>query len=82
MTEPTDNNRNELRRRMDSRYDKLNTVNDFLAALFFLIGSIMFFYNSLQAAAAGLFTAGSVNFMFRPTIKLVRQYHLARIPRR
>ncbi|MAS09226.1 YrhK family protein [Endozoicomonas sp. G2_2] len=62
------------------RYEKLYTLNDFCAALLFLVGSIMFFYKSLEYPAVWCFTIGSVNFMLRPTIKLIREYHLANLP--
>lgn len=67
-------------REIYGRYEKLYTINDFVAALFFLVGSVMFFYSSLQEAATWCFTLGSINFMLRPTIKLVREYHLAALP--
>lgn len=66
--------------RIYGRYEKLYTINDFFAAIFFLAGSAMFFYKDLQIPATWFFTIGSICFMLRPTIKLMREYHLARIP--
>lgn len=62
------------------RYEKLYTLNDFMAALLFVIGSIMFFYDSLAFPATWCFTIGSINFMLRPAIKVLREFHLARLP--
>ncbi|ROO25355.1 cobyric acid synthase [Salinisphaera orenii MK-B5] len=61
-------------------YEKLYTLNDFCAALMFLVGSILFFYKSLETAAIWCFVIGSVNFMLRPTIKVLREFHLASLP--
>lgn len=66
--------------RVYGRYEKLYTLNDFIAAAFFVAGSVMFFYSSLQTPATWFFVVGSISFMLRPTIKLIRELHLARIP--
>lgn len=67
-------------RRVYGRYEKLYTLNDFLAALYFLVGSILFFYRSLEVPATWCFTLGSLHFMLRPSIKVAREYHLANLP--
>ncbi|MES1948075.1 hypothetical protein C84B14_12026 [Salinisphaera sp. C84B14] len=67
-------------RRVYGRYEKLYTLNDFLAALYFLVGSVMFFYESLMVAATWCFTIGSVHFLLRPTIKVAREFHIAQLP--
>ena len=67
-------------RRVYGRYEKLYTINDFVAALYFLAGSILFFYESMQTAATWCFTLGSVHFLLRPTIKVAREFHLANLP--
>lgn len=67
-------------RKVYGRYEKLYTLNDFLAALYFLVGSVMFFYESLMLAATWCFTIGSVHFLLRPTIKVAREFHLANLP--
>ena len=67
-------------RRVYGRYEKLYTLNDFLAALYFLVGSVMFFYESLMIAATWCFTIGSVHFLLRPTIKVAREFHIAQLP--
>lgn len=50
------------------------------AAAAFIIGSILFFFNSEQVPATWFFLVGSVLFAARPTVKVLREYHLARIP--
>ncbi|MES1939425.1 hypothetical protein T5B8_04246 [Salinisphaera sp. T5B8] len=67
-------------RKVYGRYEKLYTLNDFFAALYFLVGSVMFFYESLMIPATWCFTLGSVHFLLRPTIKVVREFHIAQLP--
>jgi len=67
-------------RRVYGRYERLYTLNDFFAALYFVVGSVMFFYESLMVPATWCFTIGSLHFMLRPTIKVAREYHLANLP--
>lgn len=66
--------------RLYGRYEKLFTVNDLFAALYFLVGSIMFFRQSLADPATWCFTLGSIHFLLRPAIKVAREFHLARLP--
>lgn len=70
----------QQQRRIYGRYEKLYTLNDFLAALYFLVGSVLFFYESMQVPATWCFTLGSVHFLLRPTIKVAREFHLANLP--
>lgn len=62
------------------RYEVLSIVNDFFIALWFLAGSIIFLYPSLEKVAAWLFIIGSVQFLIRPTIRLMAHLHLQRAP--
>lgn len=62
------------------RYELYRTVVEFLAALMFIIGSIFFFYESLLFAGTWLFLVGSIFFAVRPTIRLLLELHLARLP--
>ncbi|WP_176583166.1 YrhK family protein [Priestia megaterium] len=57
-------------------YKVINTINDFLIGIWFLIGSILFFYDSLKNIGIWLFFLGSVQLLIRPTIKLVHDFHL------
>lgn len=76
----TNRNATQQHTRIYGRYEKLYTLNDFLAALYFLVGSILFFRASLATPATWCFTLGSVHFMLRPTIKVFREFHLAHLP--
>ena len=57
-------------------YKVINSINDFLIGIWFLIGSILFFYDSLKNIGIWLFILGSVQLIIRPTIKLVHDFHL------
>lgn len=61
-------------------YERLYTIVDFLAALLFVVGSILFFYDALVYTGTWFFLVGSVLFGARPTVKLLREFHLARLP--
>ncbi|HEU5037951.1 MAG TPA: YrhK family protein [Nocardioides sp.] len=61
------------------RYETLSIANDVLIALWFVGGSILFFWESTTQAATWLFLAGSVEFLARPLIRLARRMHLQRI---
>lgn len=62
------------------RYETLSIANDFLIALWFLLGSVFFLYPSLEKPAVWLFIIGSAQFMIRPTLRLAHQIHLRRTP--
>ena len=69
--------REELRIR--GIYETLSITNDFLAGLLFLVGSVLFFWESTMVIATWLFVLGSVLFVGRPTIRLARRIHLGRV---
>lgn len=62
-------------RRIYTIYQLIYTLVDFGAAMLFLIGSVLFFYQSLQDPAIWCFVAGSVLFATKPTLRLVREVH-------
>lgn len=62
------------------RYETASIANDFLIAIWFLIGSIFFLFPSMERPAAWLFVVGSFQFIVRPTIRLIRHIHLQHIP--
>jgi len=62
------------------KYELYRTVVEFLAALFFVIGSIFFFYDSLIYAGTWLFLIGSILFAARPTVRLLLELRLANLP--
>lgn len=62
------------------RYEVASITNDFLIALWFLIGSVFFLYSSLVDPGTWLFILGSFQLLIRPTISLIRHIHLQRLP--
>lgn len=62
------------------RYEVASIANDFLIALWFLLGSLMFFDSDMVALGTWLFVLGSVQLLIRPTIRLARHIHLQRLP--
>ncbi len=60
-------------RRIHAAYEIAHTVVDFSAALLFVVGSILFFWEETTYAATWLFLIGSICFALKPTIKLLRE---------
>jgi hypothetical protein len=63
-----------------SRYRCVYTLVEFAAAVAFVIGSVCFFSEDLTLQADWLFLIGSILFAVRPTVAVIREVHLARIP--
>lgn len=61
------------------RYEALSIANDVLIGLWFLVGSFMFFSETLQFAGTVLFVIGSLEMLLRPAIRLARHVHLQRM---
>ncbi len=61
------------------RYEALSIGNDVLIALWFLVGSILFFWESTTVAATWCFLLGSIEFLVRPVIRFTRLVHIRRI---
>tara|TARA_R110002020_G_scaffold150446_2_gene327165 strand:+ start:8402 stop:8689 length:288 start_codon:yes stop_codon:yes gene_type:complete len=49
------------------------TAVDVSAALLFVIGSILFFWQAWQTAGTWCFLAGSICFALKPTLRIVRE---------
>ena len=62
-------------------FEVLHTGADFLAAILFVIGSILFFSEQTKVAATFCFLIGSLFFAAKPSIRLVRELWLARLDR-
>jgi hypothetical protein len=62
------------------RYQITSILNDFLIAVWFLIGSILFLFASLEEPGVWLFILGSTQLLIRPTIRLAGMIHLQKIP--
>lgn len=69
------NFKNATNRRLYTIYQLIYTLVDFGAAVLFLVGSVLFFYQSLQDPAIWCFVVGSVMFAAKPTLRLVREVH-------
>jgi hypothetical protein len=61
------------------RYEVVSIINDILVALWFIVGSVLFFSDSTTIAGTWCFLAGSVELLIRPIIRLRRRVHLTRI---
>lgn len=60
------------------RYEALSIANDVLIGILFLVGSILFLWESTATVATWLFIVGSAEFLLRPVIRLARRTHLKR----
>lgn len=61
------------------RYETASIVNDILIALWFTVGSVLFFSESLTTPGTWCFLFGSVELLIRPVIRLGRHLHLQRL---
>lgn len=61
------------------RYEVISIVNDILIGLWFVVGSIFFFSDSLAYTGTWFFVIGSVEMLIRPTIRMTRRVHLSRL---
>ena len=64
---------------ISQRYEVASIVNDILIAVWFLVGSILFFSPETTTAGTVLFVIGSVQMLIRPSIRLARRTHLRRV---
>lgn len=62
------------------RYEALSIFNDFLIAVWFLVGSVLFLFPAWQETGVWLFIAGSFQFLIRPVLRLSHRIHLRRLP--
>lgn len=60
-------------------FEILYTAVDFAAAVFFIIGSIMFFSEAWMTTGTWLFLIGSVFFAMKPALRLSRELKLAKL---
>ncbi|EEB83009.1 YrhK family protein [Roseobacter sp. GAI101] len=69
----------EASRTLYARFELAHTFVDFMAAVCFIVGSILFFFESEQIPATWLFLIGSFLFAAKPTLRLVREIKLYRM---
>ncbi|WP_018982885.1 YrhK family protein [Salinimonas chungwhensis] len=62
------------------RYEVASIFNDFLVAVWFLAGSVLFLFPDYEKAAIWLFIIGSFQFLIRPTIRLASHLHIKKLP--
>lgn len=70
--------KSERNRRFYAACEVVYTLVDFLAAMLFLVGSILFFFASFETIAIWFFVVGSLFFAAKPTIKLGREIKMLR----
>ena len=62
------------------RYEVASKLNDIMIGLWFVIGSILFFYPTLAKPAIWCFLAGSIQLLIRPGIRIAKDVHVQRTP--
>lgn len=72
---PDNSTRSMRHRKIHAYYEFAYTIVDFLAAFLFLVGSILFFYKSMENPAIWCFVVGSVFFALKPAIRVAREAH-------
>jgi len=65
--------------RLYAAYEIAYTGVDFTAAALFVIGSVMFFSEAWQIPGTWCFLIGSLFFAAKPTLRLAREVHYARL---
>lgn len=61
------------------RYEVASILNDVVLAVWFIIGSVLFFFESTVIIGTWCFLIGSVQLLIRPVIRLTRRLHLTRV---
>ncbi len=56
---------------IQNRYETAILFNDFLIALWFILGSVFFIVPGLASAGAWVFLIASIQFLIRPTMGLL-----------
>ncbi len=79
MFDPTNHTRSDRHRRIYAAYSIAYTGIDVLAALMFIVGSILFFYPSTTYDATWLFLIGSIFFGLRPITSMLRELAYLRV---
>jgi hypothetical protein len=62
-------------------YEVVSILNDLCIAVWFIVGSVMFFSPHWTQLGTWCFLLGSVQLLIRPLIRLTRHVHLRRIRR-
>lgn len=59
-----------------NRYKFYYNINDVLIAVWFIIGSILFFWKETETIAICFFLLGSIELLVRPLMCISREIHL------
>ncbi|SHM99175.1 YrhK family protein [Gracilibacillus kekensis] len=54
-------------------YNVIYTVNDIIIAIWFIIGSILFYFESIKTYGVTLFVLASFQLLIKPTIRLIHE---------
>ena len=74
--DPRTRSRSLRNRKLYAAYEIAYTAVDVTAALLFIVGSILFFWESLSVSATWCFLIGSIFFALKPTLRIVREFHM------
>lgn len=61
------------------RYEVASILNDILVAVWFIVGSVMFFSDDWTVTGTWCFLIGSIELLVRPVIRLFRHLHIQRV---
>lgn len=61
------------------RYEVASIINDIFIAVWFIIGSILFFNEDTTTIGTWFFLLGSIQLLIRPVIRLTRRIHITRL---
>ncbi|GEB53045.1 MULTISPECIES: YrhK family protein [Streptomyces] len=61
------------------RYEAASILNDVLIAVWFIVGSVLFFSTAWATPGTWCFLLGSVQLLIRPLIRFSRHLHLQRV---
>ncbi|MEL6452972.1 MAG: YrhK family protein [Pseudomonadota bacterium] len=75
--EPPHHHRSPAWKRRYAMFEIAHTLVDFGAAVCFVAGSVMFFFDAWLRLGTWLFLIGSILFACKPTLRLVREVKMA-----
>ncbi len=79
MFDPDNHTRSHAHKELYARGELIYTIIDVAAAALFVLGSILFFFESTVFAGTWLFLVGSILFGARPSVKLWRELGYRRL---
>lgn len=68
--------------RVNEIYEWLHILNDLLIGLYFLIGSVCFFYPQWKDTGIWLFILGSAQMLIGPVIRTLNKLHVRRVTKK